>query len=287
MQVTIKVPKHLPTYLVARRNKRCTYETNRHCKAYGLYLLLKTQTTSGVIDGIDGQLKHILKLTKLSRATFYRHLDWAASFGLVKRQRTRLVLSSYSFVAEETGAAHDQFIEVEYDSKAEARIEDILKALEYSEASALMKIGLKATIRKTPAIGQAFKMQSAIMGKQGQEFNPANLMDAQMNAFRNGGAADVYQMLFKANPDINRSIEGIAKARFMKNPSSAFYERNKLGKVGLLKLEPRDPVVCNYIKSNEKLEKGKCENRQRQYNQKLKQAIWFLPVAVTTTLNAK
>ena len=70
--MVVRVPVGLAGWMCLKREQRFRYSTNRAFKAYGLWLLLKTVTTSGRIQDYQDQLDTLQHLTRLSRATFYR-----------------------------------------------------------------------------------------------------------------------------------------------------------------------------------------------------------------------
>jgi hypothetical protein len=282
--ITVRIPYGLSGSLCLKREQRFRYSTNRAFKSYGLWLLLKTVTTSGHIQNYQEQLPDLMVLTRLSRSTFYRHLNWCVELGLVKKGPQDLRLTSFERVSAELlleGGA----IDLQYDADSGPSIDQLLKALEYSEARAKMALGLKATIRRTPAVVRAFKLMAMYQGKPELEFTRENLFAMQKQAFCHGGAEDVYEMLFEANPDLNRKLETIAFWRNMKCISTAHYERRQLEKSGLIHATSREPIQCKYscIPDSSKV-KGRLRERRRAWSQRTQSAIWYLPVSLELNL---
>lgn len=282
--MVVRVPVGLAGWMCLKREQRFRYSTNRAFKAYGLWLLLKTVTTSGRIQDYQDQLDTLQHLTRLSRATFYRHLNWCVELGLVRKGKRDLNLCAYEKVIagmDLPGGVHD----LEYRAEDGPSIDKLLKALEYAEAREKMAFGLRATLRRTPAVVRAFHLFAAKQGKPDLAFTRENLFAMQVHAFCHGGAEDVYELLFGANPDFNRKLATIAFWRNMKSPSSAFYERRILEHAGLLKASARPPIECKYRQvPDTDLVKGRLRDRRRTWCTKEKAAVWFLPVNLEPTL---
>ena len=282
--IVVRVPVGLAGWMCLKREQRFRYATNRAFKAYGLWLLLKTVTTSGLIQDYQEQMESLMKLTRLSRATFYRHLNWCVELGLVQKGKRDLRLTALDKITAEMdlpGGTHN----LEYRAEEGPGIDKLLKALEYVEAREKMAFGLRATLRRTPAVVRAFQLMAAKQGKPDLAFTRENLFAMQVHVFCHGGAEDVYQMLFEANPDFNRKLETIAFWRNMKSPSSAYYERRILEDAGLLKANARPAIECKYRNEPETaIVKGRLRDRRRTWCQKSKSAVWHLPVNLVPTL---
>lgn len=287
----VKVPVGLSGFICKMREKRISYSTNRAFAGYSIWLLLKTKTKSGVIQDLEHQLPKLLKLTKLSRSSFYRHLNYASELGLIKTSRknsSKITLTSYKKIQTEF-ILINKFIAVKYELKNKTSFSNILKSLEYKEAFEKMETGYKNAVNKTPSIRQAFKIQAEKEGIPDLEFNQENLLKLQIKAFQTGGAAVVYHYLFLVNPDFNRKLKTIAEKRnFFTGEKldklvkqNAYYEIQVLKKFGLLQVQNRPSIECTYKKDFIGDTRGKAPNRSRTYSKKGSVSVWNFTNSIT------
>lgn len=283
MELKLKVLKGLSTELCRERELRYKYETNRAFKAAALFTYLRNQTSSDTIW--LSHFKHAADKYAsdmgISRASFYNYISYAQDLGLVEYRSGRIQFTSYTKICKKY-LLDTQLITISHDP-ANCSLEYTLKALEYEEARERMTMGLNSKVRNNPTVKAAFAVEASNLGVQEEViFNPGDLFKLQQYAFAAGGSETTYETLFIANPDLNRNLFTIARARKMKSYISAQYERKRLEKLKLIIITERPMVQCPYKLAPEKGKiKGKSPKRRRCYDTEHKVAFWQLPHSIT------
>lgn len=282
MVVELRILKGLSSEAVRKRTLRTRYETNRDLKAYALYIWLKNMTRAGIIHNYEKQSNEICSGLKITRATFYKYLNYAEQICLIKRKNGRLELASWSSVMEQLYITEKVFTTVYYDTTNEKqRLPLILEALEFEENKEKQEASIRIKIAKNPQVKTAFDLYCHLTGTKA-EFSVNNLAWARSQIFISGTAASIYPALMdKVNPKIYRNSSTIAAAHGYKSPRLTTYLKRKLSSAGIATILKSSKSACSYKKDRvEGKERGKNANATTYYNRNEKQKIWFEPDTV-------
>lgn len=278
----LKILKGLATEACFLREKRNSYETNRALKAFGLWVLLKNETTSGFINDPHKQSENLEKLCKASFRTIRRYVSWAEDYGLIRKSdQNGWALSSYSEVCDKY-LLKPVFTEFEYDETDEKKtIEYYLKALEIAENREKQIYTYNKKQKLNPQIKPALEVEAANYGKRAEAIKtPEDLFKLQKQLFSYGGShSQTYNVVQNfLNPDFQRSARTIRKAHKFKSVLSVTYMKRQLEKRGFATIEKRSPVLCNYKQNgiNDEAVRGRKANAGRRYRQDLAIASWFM-----------
>lgn len=279
MIVELRILKGLSSEAVRHRKLRTRYETNRDLKAYALFIWLKNLTRAGIIHNYEKQSAEICSGLKITRATFYKYLNYAEEICLIKRKSGNLELSSWSTVMDQLYITDKIFTTVYYDTtNRKQTLPLILEALEFEENKEKQEASIRIKIAKNPQIRSAFELFCQIHNIKA-EFTPDNLAAVQKDIFKYGASESIYPALMdKVNPKIYRNSSSIASAHGYKSPRLTTYLKRKLSNAGIAVILKSSKSACSYKKDRiEGKERGKNANATTFYNRQEKQKIWFEP----------
>lgn len=291
----IRVLKGLATEAAFLREMRWTYETNRAVKAFGLWVLLKNESTSGSISLLKpGQINRLEYLTGKSYKTVQRWLIYAEQYGLLDLRYSndsliRISLKSNQEVSNKYALVEPtKYHELEYTPNETPSIDYLLKALELHENKEKQITAYTNKTRLNPIVNRAILIESENLGiPAALDGSPEELKKLQAKTFCSGGSQSAtYEVLQNLiNPDFQRTARRIAFAHRMKNPQSAVYMKRALAKRGLAKVTRRAPIVCNYSQDPLGLgPRGTKKHAFRRYERDVQAAVWFLPDLIELSL---
>jgi hypothetical protein len=277
---TIKVPVDLPPALVGKRRLVNEYETNLEIKAVGAWLLLKSLTTSGLIQRYTNQLPGLLEYTRLSRASFYRTINRLDALGLAGFDGRNLWLASWKKLEDLYGITTTSFIEVNYSTNDKKAIHWIIPTLEIEHNKDRQRNALMYKLDKNPDLKTYLE---SILIKAGAP--PEKLLDynymieqlwkLQLLSFQDEVGSDIYETLDLLRFDVNRAAKGFKKSYHFKSDQSASYWRKKMKDAGLIDVE-RLAVISDHWARKNKI-------TWVRWLKTSKQTIWFACNQISTT----
>lgn len=238
--------------LCAERELRNKYCTNRAIKTWATYFLLKSLTTSGVIQNWQAQ-KNLLAFLHMSRNTFKARLDEMEALklctceGIVrpsgKLVGERIVLTSYEKAADILDIPFEGTTDIYYNEKLPGNqiFQYYLRAAEIAGNQIRQLEALNYYLEKNPLIReQLFALLVQQMGADGFRLQQSGLyvqqqlLLLQKKAFREG--SEVADIINAFRADINRCAATIRDHHCYKSIVSVGYMKRKLQKLQLVSI---------------------------------------------------
>lgn len=274
--ITITAPVELILYAVQKRAKVKKYETNRFIRAIGTWLILKSETSSGVLQRYSEQLPHLLAITQLSTASFYDRIKFLIEEGLVKKDGNKLILSSYKYAAEKYLLPNiTDKISFTYDPNGKQQIHYLLSAVEIKHNQDLQAQALQRKLDKNPIVKtEQLKLIHECGGDVKQmnknDYNRECLFALQIQSFekyRKGSTIHDALHMFRA--DVNRGVKGIANAMNAKSASTASYLKKKLQQQEICAVTKIEGITSGVRSRKDKY-------HYVNWNPLLKQTVWYV-----------
>lgn len=100
--------------------------TNPFIKGIAVWLILKSESTSGCIHDYRDQLKELAKKCKMSVRTLERYINWLRSEGLAERRFNDLVLHQYNILRKYDIDIKEREAIIYYDTNDNTKLSEIL-----------------------------------------------------------------------------------------------------------------------------------------------------------------
>lgn len=244
----IKILVGSPAEIVCQRELRNKYCTNRNIKAWAVYYLLKSQTTSGHIKQWEKQATELAAFCGMSRQTFRHYVQQLIALKLAdgdwhtKKERTantNLTLCSYEKAADILGITFKGTVEIEYKNFTDAKqiFQRQLMADDIRHNQEAQLVAFTKKVNKNPLLKQMLTQALIQLGAvekelEGAAYFAAQVIRLQEEAFKNGSA--IYNFVHQLRADLNRGVKRIASAWCAKSPSTATYHKRAMEKAGLI-----------------------------------------------------
>jgi hypothetical protein len=229
--------------LVTHRELRHSYCTNRSIKTWSTYFLLKSLTTSGVINAWTKQKSELLAYVKCTENAFRARLSEMAALKLVSITSNRsLLLTSYQNAAGILGIAYTGTIKIEYNVQLPGQqiFQYFLKAQEIRSNQQKQTEALWYHAGKNPLLKDALCQQLLQSGANRkrlaeQQYFQQQLLKLQQTAFKEG--SPLFGIIHTLRADINRSCRGIQKEHGYKSAQSVSYLKKRLTQISLASIQ--------------------------------------------------
>lgn len=274
--ITITAPVELIAYAVGERAKVNKYETNRFIRAVGMWLILKSETTSGVIQDYTGQLPYLLSITQLSTASFYNRINFLIKEGLITKEGNNLILSSFDYAANKYLLHNvNSKISFTYDPNGKQQIHYLLSAVEIKHNQDLQAQALQRKLDKNPIIKvEQLKLihecGADVKQMNNNDYNRECLFALQQQSFeqyRKGST--IHDALHAFRADVNRGVKGIANAMNAKSASTASYLKRKLQQQEICSVTKIEGIT-SHVRSR------KDKYHYVNWNEDLRQTVWYV-----------
>jgi hypothetical protein len=274
--ITITAPVELIAYSVGERAKVNKYETNRFIRAIGTWLILKSETTSGVIQEYSQQLPYLLAITQLSTASFYSRINFLVKEGLITKENNQLILASFQDAGNKYYLHNtNNKISFTYDPNGKQQIHYLLSAVEIKHNQELQAQALQRKLDKNPIIKVEQLKLIHECGGDVRKMNDSNynrecLFALQLQSFeqyRKGST--IHNALHAFRADVNRGVKGIATAMNAKSASTASYLKKKLQQQQICSVTKIEGVTSGVRSRKDKY-------HYVNWNQLLKQTVWYV-----------
>ncbi len=275
MIIQLKIPQGLSRSIVADRQLRKAYQTNRAIKYYGFYCALKSLTTSGLIQNYVEQLEEICNAVKKSRSSFYNYVNECIKLELIEKENANLKLTSWDKIIERFGIRERNFTAFIYDTdKKEQTPEYFLMSAEIKENQQYQANNVLKQIRQNPQI------RNILNEKETSVATVNKLQWLQMKTFVDGcgGSEVIYSTLHSLNADIHRSVPKLRKAFNFKSNRSVGYLKCQLEERGFADIKGR------LLKSSCRMRKSKAIYFTG-WDKQAKVSTWQLPDAITIIMS--
>lgn len=229
----VKVHKELLDYLVKQREQKNVYETNNLLKFVGAYYVLKSLTTTGVIQNYFSKEIELCTVLHCSRSTLYKYIRECEKRGYLKRSAGNLVLSSYQSFCETFDVIYTQFVTIIYDYEKQ-KINHCLEL-------ARLKLG---EIERSEAFENRLAKFPELKKELEKLINPdkngcyqKSLAALQILAYKKGH--EKLLEIFMLNPDSDLNVHSIRKLFNFKSYLSVAYLKKKLFLKDLIHIQKR------------------------------------------------
>lgn len=237
MKVAFKIPVGFASHLVCQRETRNTYQTNRAVKLYGFYALLKTMTSSGVIQNYHKQIADIGALTKKSRSGVYSYIVKCIRAGLLRTDSKNIHLKGWEAAVRLNPDCEfiPSYTTVYYDSENELQTpEYLIYACEIAENQQRQTKAVIKQIEENLPLAQTLNVQQTATPK-----DVIALQKLQVFTFVNGRTDNDYSLLHSLNADVQRTAKTLRRTYSMKSRRSVKYLKKQLEKRGVAKVMKR------------------------------------------------
>jgi hypothetical protein len=241
------------------------YHTNRSIKTWACYFLLKSLTTSGVIQRWTSQRLMLLDFTKMNENSLRTRLAEMKALGLctISKHSKNIQLVSFEKAADILDIVYTGTIEIEYKTNTDAkqifqyqlRGEDV-RLNQAAQLEQLIKKVNKNPLLKSQLI-VLLQQQFGCTEKQLRQhtFFQQKLLHLQQITFTNGSA--LYTIIHQLRADVNRGVDKIQQQHNYKCPTSVSYMKSIMKKYGVVAIEKKHIDSKPGIRSRKFLPDGK------------------------------
>lgn len=273
--------------LVTHRELRSKYCTNRSIKTWATWFLLKSLSTSGIIQRWTDQRARILDYCKCSENSFRARLNEMAALKLISITDSRSIsLASYQTAARILGIPYSGLIKIEYDDTLPGQqiFQYFLRAEEIRSNQVRQTEALWYYAHKNPLLKDALVQQLLQMGadkrvSSDQHYFQLQLLKLQKRAFKEG--SPLFGIIHQLRADVNRSCKGIRDTHTYKSAQSVSYMKRRMQELAIVKVSK----VC--IESTERsrlyVEDAPGQRKREAYKwlPSKKVTAWFLTDQIT------
>jgi len=276
-----------PEALVAQRELRTKYETNRAIKTWSIFFLLKSLTTSGLIKNYAGQAHELAEFCQCNKKTLIRRIEELQKLGLLKFNGTNILLSSYIKAASILGINYNRLFRITYNPheyKGNQIFQHLLRVEEIRNNQQKQLGALILNLEKNPLVTEQLM---PLLAKQGcklyrirtdAKYLQEQLLKLQQTAFIEG--SDFLTEIQRFRADVNRSVNGFKKQHHYKSSQSVSYLKKILQKQKLIDVVKK----CIYSKERTRLYVPASDGSRKdgyKWLPRLKKTAWFLTDQIT------
>ncbi len=244
-----------PEILVARRELRNKYYTNRDIKTWSAYFILKSLTTSSIIKEWTKQSGDLESVLQCNEKTLRARLAHMAGIGLcqLSKRTKNITLVSYQKAAELLDIKYEGTTTIFYDTathKGCQVFQYLIRVDEIQNAKLKQLKALNYHITKNPLLKESLMQEMERYFNDDRKklengvFFQQRLYQLQTISFKEGSA--IYEIIHHRRADINRGVKGIQNDHAYKGLSSVSYMKNVLVKYNLV------TVKHNVVESKER-----------------------------------
>jgi predicted transcriptional regulator len=239
----IKVPTYWIDAVLRKRVTVNDYQTNRYIKHIGVFCLLKTVSSTGILHNWSSQ-SNLRELCKLSRNSFKSSVNQLNELGLIKIVGKDLKLSGWKEASQIIiQDDHDnEFTHFEYDLINDAKIHHYFYALNIKLNQDTQRKSFENRLKFNPHIKRdlidSICMTFNLNESQVTKMTIDEFMECAyqlQNKLFCGGTLRVE--IFKLNPDTNRNLSAIKNDWNFKSTKSISYYKRRLMSFGLTQTE--------------------------------------------------
>jgi len=234
------------TQLVAHRELRNKYCTNRSIKVWSTYFLLKSLTSSGYIQHWIQQREWLLEFLQINEQTLRSRIKELQRLQLLQiKPGYSLQLVSYKKAASILGIDYAGIFTIAYDRglKGTNTFAYMLTADEFRSNQDTQRSALIHNLDKNPMLLNLLHELLLHQGCNAQRLksDPAylqeQLLKLQERSFKQG--SDILGEIMQRRADINRGVKKIAEHHGYKHHRSVTYLKRVMEKLGIIAIEKR------------------------------------------------
>jgi hypothetical protein len=245
---------------VWQRKEVKKYETNQVIKALDTWLILKHDTTSGIIQQWNDQKKDLLYKCKCSDSILRHRLQVLEDLTLItlykiERKNDSIKICSWDHLAATFDIDVKEKFTIQYNFNDEQKLHHWIIAAEIQDNKNRQDYSIARKLRVNAG---AKMLLDAELIKRGADLTRLKDLQYYLSRMRILYASDFnrlsesHQELIEIRPDNNRSTKGIANSWNAKHAMTASYWKKILQKVGII------DVTSVQIKSQERARNKYC-----------------------------
>jgi hypothetical protein len=274
----VKVPAGIANVLLCQRKLVNTYETNRTVRTFETFFLLKSLTTSGVIQQYTKQLPWLLLYTKLSRGSFFSRIRQMEDLRLIERKDGNLCMASYAFVSEEWGCEKSVFHYLKYNIDDQAKLLHFIAAVEIGENKTYQHGAFRRKLDKNPVAKHVIQTEVLRSGADftrlsDTEYFRQEVVSITVAAFMAG--SEILDFLQHHWADDNRRCRTMQRQMNYRSASSVSYWKRCLRAAGVIAY--RERAFTSKVRTHWKKPSWGDEYPHLRYLKGPKKTIWWLP----------
>lgn len=257
----ISIPYEMARFAVSQRILVSKYETNQVIRALDTWLILKHETTSGILRKWNRQKTQLLKLCKCSETILRHRLQILNELKLITRYKVECKNDSIKICSwEQLGSALEidtkERLIIQYNTNDKQTIHQWLIATEIEDNKRRQDYSIA---RKLRVNAEAKMLLDAALIKAGADCSKLNDLQYYLMWMRILYSSDFNRLseahneLIEIRPDNNRSVKGIANSWNCKHPVTISYwkkilQRNKIINVDKIQIESAERARNPYCK---------------------------------------
>jgi hypothetical protein len=238
-----------PAALVGCRELRNKYMTNRDIKTYAAFFLLKTLSTTGVIQEYENQMGVILPLIQCNKQTAAARVKEMAALGLCKLTivevsnncyLTTIHLVSYKEAAAKLGIKYNGLINIIYDQEKKGNqiFQYLIRTVEIADNAATQLEAIHYKLNKNPLLKSNLMHLLMQQGADEKKLHTSRLyfqkrfLLLQQQAFKDG--TELEAVIYALRADTNRSAGTIKSHHCYKSAASVTYLKKRMQDLKLI-----------------------------------------------------
>lgn len=273
------VQQWLPCQKYAK-DKRLSKNTNPFLKAFSVWLILKSETTSGVLLSYRQQLPHIAFKCKMSVRTLEKNIKYLKNEGLlqVDKMANRLVLESYDATRKYEINIDQREQTIYYDTNNDTALSEILVSIALMRfKERWMKMYWKKLNQNPDKYKMLYDLLVEFKADASRLHEPGYFRECHLELMLQSfneekpGHSDAFQILhedIEANPDLNARADTLAFKLGYSAATSFCHLKFKLIKKGLIS------VTKDHIEGMQRARKDESIYHHR-WLRDVKHTIWF------------
>lgn len=282
----IKVPAYWITESIGNRQLVNRYETNTMLKCIGHYCVLKQVTTTGIIHDWKSQSKYLQKLLNLSRNGLVKAIERLQIVGLIDLG-ANLIMVGWDDASQIIKLQIDEFIWIDYDPDASAKIEHLLIAAEIKINQENQVKAIQQRLKFNPSLKNDLDIEISknwqIELKDVQQMDIYqfiwHLREIQISTFMNG---TLKAFLYEINADYNRTVVKMKNDWNHKSIQSIAYIKRRLIELNLISINKIGAIV-SMVKNRIRT----IGNYASGYDRMLRLPTWYVPDFINVNFEFK
>ena len=268
--------------------RSCGNNTNPFLKGISVWLILKAQTTTGVIQNYRRQLPDLATQCKISQRTMDNRLSWLRKQGLIKIEGKNLFVDSYKSLRKFDIDIFETEQTIYYDTEGKTRLSDILTAIAIGKAKEKWMHMYSRKLTANPNTLAEVRNHLIAYGADQDQLDDIEYVRQQhlkllIESYKTEESGQTsFALLHKyvdANPDLNARQDTLASKLGLAAAMSFCHIKFRLIKSRLIS------VAKDHVRSDYRARKDE-KTFHHKWLSKDKQTIWFRPDQITVNFAA-
>ncbi len=267
----VRINKELLSNVIQFRELRKKYITNRTLREVAVFCVLKTVTSSGIIQNYIEQLDDLAELCNCSKSSLFGIIKRLIDQKLIARKGGALILRSMQRLLNRYEITSKETVSLTYEFRNH-KLYQLLQAAYIKSMRSGQEFMVNKKIQNNPYLKHIINEKS-----KNPERIRKKLLSLQISTFKDKSTTDEYELIHSINADTNLSARSLRRAFKFKSNMSVAYLKKMLGKRGIAKITVRK------IESTTRSRKGKNYfvewfPTSKQTRWRLTDDVQFLPV---------